>query len=38
MASSNGRWTRLAWFVGLYGASLGAFALLISGLKWLLAP
>jgi hypothetical protein len=31
-------WMRLAWFVGLYAASLGVFALIIYGLKRLLAP
>jgi hypothetical protein len=31
-------WSRLAWFAGLYAASLGSFAAIVYGLKRLLAP
>jgi hypothetical protein len=32
------RWRRVAWFVGLYIASLGVFIVIIYVLKRLLAP
>jgi hypothetical protein len=32
------RWSRLAWFIALYAASVGVFTAIIYGLQRLLAP
>ncbi|HZH51020.1 MAG TPA: hypothetical protein VEZ16_03975 [Microvirga sp.] len=34
----EGRGKRLLWFVLMYLASLGAFTVLVYGLRWLVSP